>query len=494
MKDPSRVRYFNCLNAPDRIPVHQVALILFVAVIGLCSTHRAANAAERPNVVVILADDMGYGDPGCYNSESQCVTPHIDALAQAGMRFTDAHSAGGVCVPSRYGLMTGRYPFRKNLNWRREPVIREGRTTIASLMKSAGYTTQMVGKWHLGFADGPDYDYAKPLAGGPVDRGFDGFFGMHASLDIPPYFYMRGQDPTAPPTEDVGASNTPGWSPIQGAFWREGKIGADFKHDEELDRFAAEATQFLAQQNGEQPFMLYLALPAPHTPWLPAEKFRGIGQAGLYSEFVAHVDDVVGRITQQLEASKLADNTVVVFSSDNGPVWYDSDEERFGHRSCGPFRGMKGDAWEGGHRVPFLVRWPGKVAAKSQSDHLIGFVDLLATLRDIVDVEIPAGDAEDSVSFYSTLTGTAKTSPRKVMLQHHTPTVIRDGHWKLISHLGSGGFSQPRKEKPEPDGPQGQLYDLHTDPGETTNLWLKYPERVDAMLKMLKQISSGSQP
>lgn len=465
-------------------------LVIALAFIGGSISHAKDSA---PNVVIILADDMGFGDPRCYNPNSKCQTPNIDALAQGGMRFTDAHAAGGVCVPSRYGLMTGRYPFRKHLNWRKEPVIQEGRTTIASLLKSAGYTTQMVGKWHLGFADGPDYDYSKPLTGGPVDRGFQNFFGMHASLDIPPYFYMQGQLPTQPPTDTIQASDTPGWSPIQGAFWREGKIGPDFKHSEVLDRFAAEAKQFLANQKKGKPFFLYLALPAPHTPWLPAEKFRGSGGAGLYSEFVAHVDDVVGRMTNQLQQSKLADDTIVLFSSDNGPVWYDDDEERFGHHSCGPFRGMKGDAWEGGHRVPFIVRWPGKIAPNSQSDHLVGFVDVLATLSDIVDVDLAAGNGEDSVSFYSTLVGQAKESPRKVMLQHHTPTVIRDGQWKLITHLGSGGFSPPRNEKPQPNGPRGQLYDLAQDPGETTNLWLKHPDRVKAMSTMLNDIASGSQ-
>ncbi|QDU38294.1 Arylsulfatase [Maioricimonas rarisocia] len=470
-------------STPLRIAL---SLLIAAAVLSAGIAH-----AERPNIVVILADDMGYGDPGCYNAESKCPTPHIDRLASQGMRFTDAHTAGSVCVPSRYGLLTGRYPFRTKLDWRRNGVIEKGRTTVASLLQENGYATAMVGKWHLGFDGGPDYDWSQPMRGGPVHRGFATYFGMPASLDIPPYYYIRGRQPVYPPTETIEASATEGWSPIQGAFWREGKVAPDFRHDEVLDRFASEAVKVVEQRAaGEQPFFLYLALTAPHTPWLPAEEFRGKGAAGLYSEFVAHVDDVVGRVLRALEDSGAADETLVLFASDNGPVWYDEDEERFGHESVGPLRGMKGDAWDGGHRVPFVVRWPGHVEAGSTSDALVGFVDLFATVADIVDADVPADAAEDSVSFHSVLQGEASVG-RQTMVQHHSGTVLRDGKWKLINHLGSGGFSKPRREQPQPGGPQGQLYNLAADPGEQNNLWQSEPERVKRMLAELKAIRAG---
>ncbi len=443
--------------------------------------------AARPNIVLIVADDMGYGDPQCYNSQSKCVTPNIDRLAEEGMLFTDAHSAGSVCVPSRYGLLTGRYPFHKPMNSRKQPVIDADRTTIASMLKGQGYGTSMVGKWHLGFDGGPDYDYSKPLTGGPVHRGFDRFFGMHASLDIPPYFYMQGDRPVLAPTDQVGDSNTEGWTRIQGAFWRAGPIAPDFKHNQVLHRFASEATKEIGRlSKNEKPFFLYVPLPAPHTPWLPGEKFRGSGDAGMYSEFVAHVDDVVGRILNELDSTETAKNSLVLFTSDNGPVWYDADEKKYSHNSAGPLRGMKGDAWEGGHRVPFLVRWPGKVKAKSTCDHLIGFVDVISTLAEITEAELAPDAGEDSISFVSSLLQSSKESPRQMMIQHHSASVVRDGKWKLINHLGSGGFSPPQKIKAEKNGPQGQLYNLDEDLGETTNLWLQDPDQVEKMLQMLK--------
>ena len=461
-----------------------VAIPLFINTPSL-----QADLPQRPNIVLIMADDMGYGDPACYNPESKCVTPNIDQLASEGMRFTDAHTAGSVCVPSRYGLLTGRYPFRRSMNSRVQPVIDADRLTLSAMLKSAGYETSMVGKWHLGFEGGPDYDYSKPMLGGPANRGFNRFFGMHASLDIPPYFYMTGTAPVLPPSEHVGDSNTDGWSKIQGAFWRSGPVAPDFKHDEVLDRFANETlTEVSRLSQSETPFFLYMALPAPHTPWLPAEKFRGIGGAGMYSEFVAHVDDVVGRVLFALDQHQLSKETVVIFTSDNGPVWNEVDNEKYGHASVGPLRGMKGDAWEGGHRVPFIVRWPNVIAANSTSDHLIGFVDTIATVADIVGEELPKNAGDDSVSFLSSLQQTAKESSRETIVLQHSGTVVRDGHWKLVNHLGSGGFSPPRKVKAEKNGPQGQLYNLKEDLGETNNLWQSEPERVEKMLKMLAEI------
>ena len=463
-------------------------LLVFTAMSAFISGHPLM--AESPDVLLILADDMGYGDPHCYNPDSQCLTPNIDRLAVEGRMFTDAHAAGGVCVPSRYGLMTGRYPFRARLDWRKEGVIPDGRQTIASLLADEGYATAMVGKWHLGFDGGPGYDFAAQMPGGPVDRGFDSYFGMPHSLDITPYYYIRDRHAVAAPSLQIEASASEGWSSIQGAFWRAGGIAPGFKHDEVLDNFADEAVEYLISRSSrtEQPFFLYVPLTAPHTPWLPAERFHGSGGAGMYSEFVAHVDEVVGRILTALDEEGLTDDTLVIFSSDNGPVWNDVDEQRYEHHSAGPFRGMKGDAWEGGHRVPFLVRWPGRVPPGTTSDQTLGFVDLLATFAALTGTDLADDAGEDSVNMLPAFTGESRQPLRESLVLHHSGSTIRRGPWKLINHLGSGGFSQPRRSEPQPDGPRGQLYNLETDPGESTNLWREHPELVEQLTAELDEI------
>ena len=462
---------------------------------------------QRPNIVLILVDDMGYGDPQCFNPESKCVTPNIDRLAAQGMRLTDAHAAGSVCVPSRYGLLTGRYPFRKKLNWREEPCIDQHTPTVASMLRGAGYHTAMVGKWHLGFEPGERNTGAR-IGGGPVDRGFDSYFGMPASLDIPPYYFIEQGQVLEGPTETIRANSSEGWSPIQGAFWREGKVARNFTHNKVLDQFGSRAATVIGdwfaqppENSRPQPLFLYVALTAPHTPWLPAVQFRRHGEAGMYGNFVAHVDHVVGQILQAVEDAGQSDETLVLFTSDNGPVWLPGDVERFGHRSVGPLRGMKADAWEGGHRVPLIARWPERIAAGSTSDQLVGFVDVLATLAELTGAEVsntpqsaePAG--VDSVSFLPALLGEQRPGTMRTdLVVHHSGRAYRDGPWKLIEHLGSGGFSEPRRVKPEPSGPTGQLYRLDRDPGETENLWQQHPEVVTRLRAQLQQIRNRQAP
>ncbi|MBL67756.1 MAG: arylsulfatase [Verrucomicrobiales bacterium] len=432
------------------------------------------NPPPKPNIVVILADDMGYGDARCYNAKSKNPTPHIDRLAREGMRFTDAHSPASVCVPTRYGLLTGRYPHRANLGWRRQSVIEKGRTTIASALKGQGYATAMVGKWHLGFDGGPNYDYAKPLVGGPLDHGFDFYFGMPHSLDIVPYYYIGGRKAIQEPTGTIGPRNTEGWSKIQGEFWRGGPISPDFKHVKVLPRFTTESVDYIrSRRDKEQPFFLYVALPAPHTPWLPTKKFQGRTN-NMYGDFVAMVDDTVGQILKALDDARLAKNTLVLFTSDNGPVWYDADTKRFGHNATTPLRGMKGDAWEAGHRMPFVVRWPAAVKAGAVSDALVCQADLLATFSAIAGRPLADDEGEDSENFLPVLKGQRDFARRWLItgtrLSH---LAVRHRFWKFIPSLGSGGFSNPRSAKPKPGGPKGQLYNLDGDLGERENLWLK---------------------
>ncbi|WP_145095231.1 sulfatase family protein [Rosistilla carotiformis] len=453
-------------------------------------------SATKPNIVVILVDDMGYGDPGCFNAESQIPTPHIDSLAHDGMRFTDAHAPGPLCHMSRYGLMTGRYPFRTNVNlWPTQPLIEPEQMTIASLAQSQGYHTAMVGKWHLGFKES---GYDQPLPGGPVDCGFDSFFGIRASTDIPPYFYIRDDQAVQPPSNQIEANNSEGWSPIQGEFWRAGGIAPDLQLKDVLPRFTDEATSIIERhaenQDAARPLMLYIAYPAPHTPWLPSRAFAGKSGAGMYGDFLMMVDAQIGRVLESLRTAAMEDDTLVLFSSDNGPVWYDADTKGFDHDSTGGLRGMKGDAWEAGHRMPFIARWPKHVAAGSQCDQLICFTDLLATMVDLLDVPLPQQAAPDSFSFLPALTGKddgeTKLRDEFVMRAGGMPSMmtIRQGRWKLITGLGSGGFSKPKRLAPSGDGVTGQLYDMQADPQETNNLFAQHPEVVAALSKRIEAI------
>lgn len=470
---------------------------IFAALIIISS---GVMATERPNIVVILVDDMGYGDPGCFNPKSKISTPQINSLARDGMRFTDAHAPGPLCHMSRYGLLTGRYPFRTNVNlWRKQPLIEQGQMTIASLAKSQGYRTAMVGKWHVGFKED---GYDKPLPGGPVDRGFDSYFGIRASTDIPPYFYIRDNHAVQPPSNQIKANSSEGWSPIQGAFWRAGGIAPDLTLEDVLPRFTNEAVHVIENHaaagsvkkgDANKPLMLYVAYPAPHTPWLPDAEFVGKSGAGMYGDFLMMVDTQIGRVLASLHKAGMNENTLVVFTSDNGPVWFDADVERFGHDSCGVLRGMKADAWEAGHRMPFIVRWPERVKAGTDSKQLVCFTDLMATFADVLGVKLPNDAGPDSFSFLSALTG-RQADPEVVRSQiamrpgSAAVMTFRSGDWKLITGLGSGGFSIPKRIKPGPNDPQGQLYNLAEDLGETTNLYAKHPEIVARLTGELKKV------
>ncbi|MFT7172639.1 MAG: arylsulfatase A [Paracoccaceae bacterium] len=451
-----------------------------------------ASLTAKPNIVIILVDDMGYGDPTCFNPESKIPTPHIDTLARDGMKFTDAHAPGPLCHMSRYGLLTGRYPFRTDVSkWPEQPLIAEGQMTIASLAKSQGYDTAMVGKWHLGFRE---EGYDKPLPGGPVDRGFNSYFGIRASTDIPPYFYIRGDKAVQPPSGHIEGELSEDWHRIQGRMRRAGGISPDMNLDDVLPKFTNEATKIIASHDQAQPLMLYLAYPAPHTPWLPSKDFLGQSKVSIYGDFVMMVDAQIGRVLSALKAAKMEEDTLVIFTSDNGPCWFDKDVKKFNHDSQGGLRGMKGDAWEAGHRMPFIARWPEKVKSGTTSKQLICFTDFLATFADIMGAKLPEKAGPDSFSFLPSLKG--KPSPRDTFVMQagsaRTMMTIREDNWKLLTQLGSGGFSQPKLIKSKPGGPAGQLYDLTKDPGETTNLYQKHPDIVARLTKRLNEIKATS--
>jgi arylsulfatase A len=476
-------------------------LKLLLAWLVLCCVLHAAHASGKPNIVLILADDMGYGDPGCYNPQSKIATPNIDRLAREGMRFTDAHAPGPLCHPSRYGLITGRYPFRTDVSlWPKQPLIEKGQVTIASLLRDEGYHTAMVGKWHLGFREN---GYDQPLRGGPVDCGFDSFFGLRASTDIPPYFNIRGDSAVTPPTGHIAEHHSEGWSPSQGAFWREGGIAPGLELKDVLPRLTDEACAVINAQaskkpDAHQPLMLYLAFTAPHTPWLPAAEFAGQSGAGMYGDFVMMVDAQIGRVLAALEKAGMIQDTLLIFTSDNGPMWLSADVARLGHDAAGGLRGMKADAWEGGHRMPFIVRWPGRVKAGTVSDQTICFTDLLATFADICGAKLSASAGPDSYSLLPVLEGRQpKGQPIRgpIMMQAGSSSamMIRSGDWKLINQLGSGGFSKPSSIKPKPGDPAGQLYNLRSDLAESNNLYMKHPEIVARLEAEMQRIKAGTQ-
>lgn len=413
---------------------------------------QAQKSQNRPNIIFILVDDMGYGDAQSFNSKSKISTPNIDKLAASGMMFTDAHASGSSCITSRFGLLTGTYPFRaKHLNWRTEPLIEESRLTMATVLQKNNYRTGMVGKWHLGF----DYSDYNNLTGGPADRGFDYYYGISRSLDQRDYYYIEDRHAVEPPTEDIAAGEGYGKNGWQGSFWRAGKAGKNFKHEEVLNTFTQKSIDFIEDAaDDSNPFFLYLALASPHTPWLASEQFKGSSEIGDWGDWVAENDHSIGKVLQAVEDNGIRENTLIFFTSDNGPVWWPVDIEKYGHRSTSIYRGMKFDAWEGGHRMPFIASWPGVIEQGSQSKRIVSNTDMLATFADLLGEKLPADAGEDSYSILDALYQKEASKPvREVIVGRpdNTDLYIRKGDWKLIG--------------------TDLLYNLATDPSEQNNVY-----------------------
>lgn len=465
--------------------------------------------AEKPNVVLILADDMGYGDLGCYSSASKIPTPHLDRLATEGVRLTDAHAPSAVCTPTRYAVLTGRYCWRSRL--RRgvlggfsEHLIEDGRPTAASMLQASGYHTACIGKWHLGLdwqkragageppADDPSHgiDFRLPARHGPTTVGFDAFHGIAASLDMPPYCYVDGDRVTAELDRVIEGSP---WD----AFWRRGVIAEDFRHDDVLPHLTARAIAHIHERAREpgRPFFLYFALPAPHTPILPQAPFRGKSGAGDYGDFCVQVDDVVGQVMRALQESGTAGNTLLLFTSDNGPERNAYERIlRYRHYSMGALRGLKRDLWEGGHRVPFLARWPGRIPAGSESGQTISLVDFLATAADAAGLPVPAGAGEDSLSALRALLGRPPDTARREAIVYHGAQgalAIRRGDWVLVDASSGDGNGEPEWFKQERgyashDHP-GELFHLGDDPTEASNLYGERPGVVAELQGLLRR-------
>ena len=471
-----------------------------------------AGAQSHPNVVFILADDLGYGDVGCYNPESTIPTPNLDRLAKEGMLFTDAHSPSTVCTPTRYSVLTGRMAFRLNYKGVFTGVggpclITPDRLTLPGMLRNNGYETAMFGKWHVGLTafdktgkpinrNGLDavrlIDYSRRIEGGPVDRGFDHFFGT-ASCPTTDwlYAYMDGDRIPVPPTHIVDRGPLPKHPYSRDN--RPGMIASDFDLEEVDQVFLQKSLQFLKRHKKEKPdkpFFLFHSMQAVHLPSFPSKNFKGKTESGPHGDFIFEMDHVVGELTKALNEHGFADDTLVIFSSDNGPEVPTVINMRKTHRHDGarPWRGVKRDNWEGGHRVPLLVRWPGKVKAGSVSDQTVCLTDIMATCAQIVGAELPDDAAEDSFDLVPVLLGKADKPVRNFTL-HQTISLslaIRQGDWKYLDHKGSGGSNYNRdgewglkqyalpEQAPEASG---QLYNLKDDPGETKNLYFKEPSR-----------------
>jgi len=458
---------------------------------GLSGWRCSQEKVQNPNIIFILADDMGYGDPQCLNPESQIPTPNMNRLAEEGMIFTDAHSGSAVCTPTRYGVLTGRYSWRTHLKsgvlWGYSPMLIDPqRMTVASLLKKCDYRTACVGKWHLGLGDDEETDYSGPLHPGPVDVGFDYFFGIPASLDMIPYVYVENDHVVEPPTETVEEKRE------GGVFWRGGPIAPNFEFEDVLPTLTEKAVGFIddcANESPDQPFFLYFPISAPHTPWVPTEEFRGKSGAGLYGDFVHQVDHTIGQVLEALDRHNLADNTLVILSSDNGA------DERFieaeDHDANHIYRGQKSDAWDGGHRIPFIARWPEHVKAGSECSKTICLNDLLLTCAAIIDEPVPEVAGEDSYNILPYLLDETDRSIREATVHHSVngTFAIRKGQWKLIFTCGSGGWTKPEADC-EPRDPKWQLYDMKNDVREQHNLYNERQDIVqelDALLKRYKE-------
>ena len=467
------------------------------------------NAAEKPNIIVILADDQGFGDLAANNPQSKIATPNLDALAKGGLRFTDGHTSSGVCTPTRYSLLTGRYHWRTRLQSGvlggfSPPLIAKDRLTVAGMLKQQGYATGCFGKWHLGmsfplknggvaddggnfsksFQDAASVDYGRDILDGPVDHGFDTYFGISASLDMPPFVWIKDRRVTEIP------SATKTWL-------RTGPAGPKFEAVDVLPSVIDHTIAFIeAQKKADptKPFFAYVPLNAPHTPIVPTKEFQGSSGISPYADFVKQVDHDVGRLLASLEKQGLAENTLVIFTSDNGcSTAADIPElQKAGHEPSYIYRGNKADLYEGGHRVPFLVRWPAQVKP-GVSNALVGQIDFLATFAEITGASVPATMAEDSVSFLPVLRGDKPEVRQGIVSQSINGSfAIRNGQWKLCLSAGSGGWSSPKPGPEEAGLPPVQLYDLSKDPGERKNLQAEFPERVAAMKAELeKTIAMG---
>lgn len=497
--------------------------ILALLLIALMTSNCSKVDSKQPNIVIIYADDMGYGDLNCQNPNSKIPTPNLDQLAAEGMRFTDAHSSSGICSPSRFALLTGTY------HWRRQhgivgafgkPFFQDTDITLPQVLKAEGYRTACIGKWHLGwdwdFKNPPsgevmqwgkmrkmylpeDIDWSKPVAGGPLDRGFDYYFG-DGTINFPPYAWVENNRFVEVPTEEMDINNI-GFDTKEGNWeFRPGPKVKDWNPYEVLPTLTKKTVEWIKRQSKDEPFFLYFALPSPHAPIIPNDEFDGKSQAGGYGDFMNQSDWVAGQVLKTLQEKGLEENTIVIFSSDNGTEAYAWERaEKYGHFSMGHFRGLKRDVWEGGHHVPFIIKWPGKIEQGAVSNEVISQLDIMATLAAITGIELPETAAPDSYNFLPVIMGEAYQSPIREATVHNTYATkwgIRKGKWLYINDSTGGHRKLPESFKVLKEytdfATEGLLFDMEQDPEQRVNLYEKYPEKITEMSDLLTQYRDTS--
>ena len=483
---------------------------LLVFVSAACATTIACSA-EKPNIVLIYTDDQGYGDVSALNPKAKFQTPNLDRLVREGMTFTDGHCSDTVCTPSRYGLLTGRYSWRTRLKrgvmGAEGPcLIENGRVTLASLLRRNGYQTAMIGKWHLGMQfvgkPGQGRDWSKPFTDGPIEKGFDRFFGIPASMNYGILTYLDQNRVTTAPT--LWTKKKPGRVVHDRASYRIAppydkqrggnnlEVAPDFVDEKVLKVFTEKAIEWLqVATKKDKPFFLYLPYTSPHKPVIPMDEFKGKSKCGAYGDFMIETDYRVGQILKTLDKLGIAKNTIVIFTSDNGPenTWKKRIDV-YGHRSNGRYRDGKRSRYEGGHRVPFLIRWPEKIRAGSKCDTAVCQTDFLATFAEMLGAKLSEKAGEDSESFYPVFGGGKIT---RGPIIHHSARgqfAIRVDRWKLIVNQG-GRKKKPRKKKRKPQANRYELYDLQADPSETKNLAGRQADRVKAMAATLERLKAA---
>ena len=489
-------------------------LLTALFVIAFVHAAHSADAPDltRPNIIVILCDDLGQGDLGCYNPDTKIEMPSANRLAAEGMMFTDAHTPSSVCTPTRYSTLTGRYAWRTRLkrgvlwNGWAQALIEENRPTIASMLEPHGYHSAAVGKWHLGWnwhskTDKPitekhhpaeEVDYSRKVMRGPLSMGFNHSYLIPASLDMAPYLYLIDDKAEAAPTAFTPGSKRR-WSG-GGGFWRKGPMQPDFDFYQFLPKTTKAAVAYIDRRaaankaGDDQPFFLYFPLPAPHTPWMPNKEFQGKTPVGWYGDFVAETDWSLGEIMNALDRNKLTENTIVIFTSDNGSHWPNDQIKEFGHDANNGWRGQKADIHEAGHRVPFVVRWPAAIKPGTVSDQTVCLTDIYATVAEVVGHKLKNNEGEDAISMLPIFKGADE--PIREATVHHSLSgmfAVRKGDWKLILGMGSGGFTKINTKEAKEAGFEGQLFNLKDDPQEKKNLWKQQPEVVKELAALLEK-------
>lgn len=478
-------------------------LIILTAVSGLKTV---CAAAGPPNIVIILADDFGVGDIQAHYPANKIPTPHLDRLVRQGMSFTDAHSPSAVCSPTRYGLLTGRYCWRTRLQeWviaaYEPPLISEGRPTLPGFLSQNGYQTACIGKWHLGWEwPGPqpsrmtearngqaslEWDFTKPLRGGPTARGFNYYFGVDLP-NMPPFTFLENDRVVIPPTERLKLD------PDEGVVLPKGFLGTPAAPDWRLQKILPEITrravQYIHQQaKGDAPFFLYFSMTSPHEPVVPSAEFRGKSGIAPIADFVMETDWSAGQVIRAIDEAGIADDTIVIFTADNGHSHYTGWEHLIaaGHQPSGPYRGHKGDIWEGGHRVPLVARWPNRIQAGTSSDQMVCLTDIFATCAEIMAEALPSDGAEDSLSFLPALLDKPNNGGRSQLVSHSNfgEFAYRDGPWKLVFKLGNGNLKQSRGKATVPE-----LYNLEADVAEENNLSEEHADIVERMTEQLQTL------